>query len=86
MIYDIRECYRGGIVKPYNRVYEFHAFCECEGCKFRYKHNNQRRNQLTVTTDSKDKFRQVEKFVRGWRCKNGNKEIPTEYVNFIGNK
>lgn len=86
MIYDFRECYKNGIAKPENKLYEFHVFCECSKCKWRYKYLKEPRNQLTVTTDTKEKFKQIKKFIDNWKCKNGDKWLETEYVKFYDNE
>lgn len=83
MIFDIRERYKGGIEKEENKLYEFYVFCECEKCKWRYKYLKEPRNQLTVTTDNKEKSEKVNEFIKSWKCKDGNKWLPTEYVRFI---
>jgi hypothetical protein len=82
MLFDIRECYRNGIVKEQDKLYEFHVFCECDKCKWRYKYLKEPRNQLTITTDSKDKFNQIKEFIENWKCKDGDKNLPTEYIRF----
>ena len=82
MIYDLRECYKYGIERPENKLYEIHVLCECPQCKWRYKYLKEPRNQLTITTDSKDKFKQIKEFIDNWKCKNGDKRLVTEYVRF----
>lgn len=83
MIFDIRECYAHGIAKEENKRFEFHAFCECGYCKWRQKFLKEPRNCLTVTTDSIDKFPEVEAYIDNWTC-GQNKRLPTQYYSLKG--
>ena len=75
-----RICYKGGIAKKENELFEFHKICDCILCVNRYKFTGQPRNCLTVTTDSKEKFEEVDKIIKNWKCKNGNEWLKTEYI------
>ncbi len=76
-----RLCYKGGIVKKGNELYEFHKLCDCEDCKNRFKYRNESINSITVTTDSKSKFDEIEKMLKDWKCKDGNRRLETEYMS-----
>lgn len=77
----MRECYKKGIPKEENKLYEFHAYCECQKCKWRNKYLKEPKNALTLTTDSKEKFDQVIEFINNWKCKDGNNKLPVEYIH-----
>lgn len=75
-----RTCFKGGIEKKGNELYEFHKACDCEACDSRHKFGKQPRNTITITTDSKSKFDEIEKMLKGWKCKDGSRQLENEYV------
>ncbi len=73
-----RECRENGL--PNGRIiYEMHDFCHCEWCEWRYKYLRQPRNTVTISTYDIDKLNTMDKFIDNWKCKNGKKQLPTEY-------
>lgn len=81
MIVFDRICYKNG--NPKNQpIYEFHAYCDCAGCKFRYNYLKQPRNQATATTENEKKISELKQFLNLWKCKGGNKQLKTEYFKF----
>lgn len=77
-----RVCYRNGIVKDENKVYETHAICECEGC-FSLFYPRKTRNCVTAYTDDETKVKAVESMLKNWTCKNGNQDLPVEYIDDV---
>lgn len=82
MKYKYRLCYKNGIAKKENELYEFHKLCNCEKCEFRYKYMKSTKNALTVTTNDKKCFSEVEKFMESWKC-GSDSILPTKYVSFM---
>ncbi len=75
-----RVCYKNGIEKKENERFEFYEVCDCENCIRRREHLKQLRNTLTITTDSKSKFEKVEEILKSWKCRDGNRQLETEYI------
>jgi hypothetical protein len=49
-------------------LYEFHKNCKCGYCDYRFKHARETVNHITVTTDNKTKFPEVEEIIKNWEC------------------
>lgn len=64
----MRECYKGGVVKEENKLYEFHKTCDCDKCRFNFEHKIQVPNQSTVTTNDITKSDEIKKFLEKWSC------------------
>lgn len=65
--------------------YEFHKYCQCEACNRRFKYNEGLVNQLTVTTDDKELFPEVERIINKYSC--GEKQyIGRKYISLINGK
>lgn len=78
---DATICYENGSVKSGIKIYQLHAFCDCESCKNRYKFRAGMRNDATATTKDITKVDEVAEFLKNWKC-NFNKEISTMYFKF----
>lgn len=77
-----RVCYgltEAGKMDYSRELYEFHKNCKCKHCNFRYKLNREPSNHITVTTDDKNKFLDVEKIIKDWDCKSEKSEN-REYI------
>ena len=81
MITFNRIAYKNGDTKK-SKIYEYHAFCDCAGCKYRHEYLMQIRNQATATTKDIGKINEVKTFLENWKCKNGLKQLKTEYFKF----
>lgn len=79
----MRECYRHGIPKEENKVYEFHKICDCDRCKFNFEHKIKVPNQVTVTTNDITKSGEIKKFLEKWSCdmKDGEFNVVHRYDN-----
>lgn len=84
-----RIVYKGGIVRPKNKGIEIKCTCECDDCKCRYEYSKHREigkvsfpNQLSITVWNEDKIDEAVKFSEEWKCKNGRKELKTEYFQY----
>lgn len=62
--------------------YEFHKYCNCEVCNKRFKYHEGLRNDLTVTTDDKEKFPEMERVVNNYSC-GESRYIGRKYISFI---
>lgn len=74
-----RLCYKGGIVKEGNELYETHGVCECEGC-LSLHYPRRFRNCVTAYTDDKSKVNELEQLVSKWTCKDNTQDLPVEYI------
>lgn len=63
------------------KAYEFHKLCTCGHCTMRSRYDRGSRNQATVTTEDKGKFKEIEYFLENWTCGTAHKE-PIKYYNF----
>lgn len=62
--------------------YEFHKYCQCETCNRRFKYNEGLTNHLTVTTDEKERFPEVEGIMNNYTC-GKNRYIGRKFISFI---
>lgn len=53
-------------------LYEFKKYCKCETCSKRLKYDKEPSNSLTVTTDDKNKFPEIEKIINDYMCGSSN--------------
>lgn len=83
MKYYYRVCFKNGVRKRKNTLFEFHKLCECPDCKYRYEVLHQHKNKITLLTNTKEKFAEVEEYLDHWTCKNKDKYIGTEYVHLM---
>ena len=74
-----RVCYKNGIVKEENKVYELHKMCDCDWCKNKYM-NRKRRNCATAYAEKESDIERVKKILQNWTCKDKTKDLPTEYL------
>lgn len=57
----MRICYKGGIKKEGNDIYEFHKICDCSKCRFNFENKIKVPNQATVTTNDITKADEIKK-------------------------
>lgn len=62
--------------------YEFIKHCRCENCQNRLKYDRFPSNSLTVTTDDKLKFPEIERILDKYTC-NKTHYIGREYISFM---
>lgn len=62
--------------------YEFHKYCQCEACNRRFKYNEGLQNSLTVITDNKEEFPEVEKLINNYSC-NKDHYIGRKFISLI---
>ena len=74
-----RTCYKNGIVKAGNEVYELTTLCKCDKCISRHKLTRTSRNEATASTEDIDKIAEVFYFLNDWTCSDGEKELETAY-------
>lgn len=60
-------------------LYEFTKYCNCDYCKRRFKLERGVNNHITITTDNKNKFSEIEKIINNWECKS-EKEEKRKYI------
>lgn len=65
--------------------YEFHKDCNCEVCNKRFKYHEGLVNHLTVTTDDKEKFPEVERIINNYSC-GESQYIGRKYISFMNGK
>ena len=52
----MRICYKRGIQKKENELYEFHKPCDCDKCRFNFEHKISVPHAATATTDDISKI------------------------------
>lgn len=77
-----RVCYENGDSVTGKKIYELHAFCNCEDCKNRKAWRNEPRNCATATTKDILKVGEVIEFLKNWTCKDGKRHLKVEYFRF----
>ena len=84
-----RTVFKDGIERPENKGVEIHCTCECDNCKQRYEYskyrehiNVQLRNRVIIAVLDENQLKQAMEFAEKWRCKDGSRELPTEYLKF----
>lgn len=78
--YYVRVCYRNGIAKEENKVFEVHKLCDCAWCREKYL-GRTRVNKITITAECEDEIeKKVERFLDGWKCANGEKDLPIVFI------
>lgn len=65
--------------------YEFHKDCHCEKCNNRSKYDRGLPNHLTVTTDEKDVFPEVERIINNYSC-GENQYVGRKYISLMNGK
>lgn len=55
-------------------LYEFSKDCKCEYCKRRLKYERGGSNHISITTDSKEKFKEVVEILNNYTCNNDKQE------------
>lgn len=65
--------------------YAFIKYCKCSRCKMRSEWKRESVNTLTVTTDDKERFPEVEKIIDGYTC-NSDYYIGRKYVSMENGK
>ena len=55
-------------------LYEFSKDCKCPKCEHRFKYERGLNNRLTITTDNKNKFQEVEETIQNWKCESDKVE------------
>lgn len=64
----MRICYKRGIKKEGNELYEFHKACDCDKCRFNFEYKISVPHAATATTDDISKIDEVKKFLESWNC------------------
>lgn len=89
MIASKRTVFKNGISKPENEGIEIGCICECSSCKTRYEQSRYRetrhvsfKNHASIVVWKKDKIGEAINFAKNWKCKDGGKELATEYLTF----
>lgn len=89
MSISVREVYKGGIVIPENKGIEISCICECDRCKKRYEYTKYReyrsmsfKNRASIIVWNEDKINKAIEFAKEWKCRNGEKELPDEYIHY----
>ena len=65
--------------------YEFIKHCTCESCNRRFKYHEGIGNSLTVTTDDKAKFPEIENMINNYTC-NENQYIGRKFISLLNGK
>ena len=76
----IRVCYKGGIAKEENKIYELHKVCDCSRCSSRWG-DRTRRNEARAYAAKESEIEQVGKLLSKWTCADKDKDLPVEYLN-----
>ena len=77
---NYRICYENGNPKTGQKIYELYKYCECSGCKFRWKNRKEVCNKITVTTTDIAKIDSIAEFLENWTCENGEIRLPIVYA------
>ena len=77
-----RLCYENGVEVPGKKIYEFHQLCHCPECVARAKKIRGSWNTVTATTKDQAKIPEILEFLGRWTCPDGEKELPTIYLEF----
>lgn len=75
----VRECYKDGIVRPENRMFELHKLCDCEFCKHIYTFRK-RRNAIAITAETEEEVDKAKAFLEKWKCADSSKDLPIVYM------
>ena len=75
-----RICYKGGIVREENKVFELHKMCDCDWCKHKYM-GRKRCNAITAYAHNKEEIEQITQILNQWTCADRTKDLPTVYYN-----
>lgn len=75
----VRECYKSGIVKDENKIFELHKLCDCEICGHLYPFRN-RRNAITITAEMETEIEKAKVFLATWKCTDSMRDLPTVYM------
>lgn len=84
--YTYRICYgltKEGRIDYSNPHYEFIKHCRCVNCQNRLKYDRFPTNSLTVTTDDKSKFPEIERILDEYVC---DENVGRKYISFINGK
>lgn len=79
-----RVCYglKDGKMDYSKTHYEFIKYCKCAACNRRFKYNEGLLNSLTITTDNKEEFPEVEKLINNYSC-NKDHYIGRKFISLI---
>lgn len=76
----VRICYKKGIVKEENKIFELHKMCDCEWCKNKY-FGRTRRNEATAYAETEKDIERIKAVLSNWTCSDKAKDLPTFYYN-----
>lgn len=83
--YKYRICYgltKEGRMDYSTPHYEFVKYCQCQSCQNRFQYSRYPKNSLTVTTDNKSKFPEIERILDEYIC-GENHYVGRKYISFI---
>lgn len=78
----VRICYEHGNVKTGRKIYEAQQLCHCENCLNRFNWKKEPLNCITTSTFDIEKVEEMLLFLDNWTCKDGKRQLETEYISF----
>lgn len=79
----VRICYKYGINREENKLFELHKMCECDWCKSKYM-GRKRCNDITAYAHNQKEIDDLTKILNEWTCADKTKDLPTFYYNHSG--